>query len=123
MQVLYARCAGLDIHKKTVVGCVLVTDPEGAIHRLVRTFGAMTADLVALDEWLSLQEVTHVGMESTGVLWRPVFTVLEEGRTLILVNAQHIKTVPGRKTDMKDSEWLTELLRHGLLRHGLLRPS
>jgi transposase len=122
MQVLYPRCAGLDIHKKTVVACVLLTDPDGAIHRLVRTFGTMTADLLALDDWLSLQEVTHVAMESTGVLWRPVFNVLEESRTLILVNAQHIKAVPGRKTDVKDSEWLAELLRHGLLRPSFIPP-
>jgi transposase len=122
MQVLYPRCAGLDIHKKTVVACVLLTDQDGATHRVVRTFGTMTAELLALDDWLSRQEVTHVAMESTGVLWRPVFNVLEESRTLILVNAQHIKTVPGRKTAVKDSEWLAELLRHGLLRPSCIPP-
>jgi transposase len=122
MHVLYPRCCGLDIHKKTVVACVLLTDPDGAIHRVVRTFGTMTADLLALGDWLSLQEVTHVAMESTGVLWRPVFNVLEEGRTLILVNAQHIKAVPGHKTDVKDSEWLAELLCHGLLRPSFIPP-
>jgi len=96
MQVLHPRCCGLDIHKKTVVACVLLTDPDGTIHRFVRTFGTMTAELLALADWLNLHEVTHVAMESTGVLWRPVFNVLEEGRTLLLVNAQHVKAVPGQ---------------------------
>jgi transposase len=101
MQVLYPRCCGLDIHQKTVVACVLLTDPDGASHRFVRTFGTMTADLLALGDWLEFHAVTHVAMESTGILWRPVFNVLEEGRALILVNAQPIKAVPGRKTDVK----------------------
>jgi transposase len=123
MQVLYPRCGGLDIHKKSIVACVLLTDPDGTFHRFVRTFGTMTADLLLLDDWLSFHEVTHVAMESTGVLWRPVFNVLEEGRTLILVNAQHLKTVPGHKTDVKDSEWLADLLRHGLLRPSFIPPA
>jgi transposase len=110
MQVLYSRCCGLDVHKKTVVACVLLSDQDGTIHRFVRTFGPMTANLLALDDWLRLNEVTHVAMESTGVLWRPVFNVLEEGRTLLPFCAQHIKAVPGRKTDVKDSEWLAERL-------------
>src|SRR3989440_1354419 len=122
MQVLYTRCCGLDIHKKTVVACMLLTDPDGTNRRIVRTFGTMTVDLLALGDWLSLHHVTHVAMESTGVLWRPIFNVLEEGRTLLLVNAQHIKAVPGRKTDVKDSEWLADLLRHGLLRPSFLPP-
>jgi transposase len=122
MHVLYPRCCGLDIHKKTVVACVLLTDPDGTDHRVVRTFGTMTADLLALGDWLSFQAVTHVAMESTGVLWRPVFNVLEEGRTLILVNAQHLTAVPGRKTDVKDSEWLADLLRHGLLTASFVPP-
>jgi transposase len=122
MHVLYPRCCGLDIHKKTVVACVLLTDPDGTPHRFVRTFGTMTTDLLALGDWLSVHAATHVAMESTGVLWRPVFNVLEEGRTLILVNAQHIKAVPGRKTDVKDSEWLADLLRHGLLKASFVPP-
>ena len=125
MHVLYPRCCGLDIHKKTIVACVLLTDPDGAdgtAHRFVRTFGTMTADLLALGDWLEFHAVTHAAMESTGVLWRPVFNVLEEGRTLILVNAQHIKALPGRKTDVKDSEWLADLLRHGLLRPSFIPP-
>ena len=122
MHVLYPRCCGLDIHKKTVVACVVLTDPDGSDHRFVRTFGTMTADLLALGDWLDLHAVTHVAMESTGVLWRPVFNVLEEGRTLILVNAQHLQAVPGRKTDVKDSEWLADLLRHGLLKASFVPP-
>jgi transposase len=122
MQVLYPRRCGLDIHQKTVVACVLLSDPDGASHRFVRTFGTMTADLLALGDWLEFHAVTQVAMESTGVLWRPVFNVLEEGRTLTLVNAQHIKAVPGRKTDVKDSEWLADLLRHGLLRPSFIPP-
>jgi transposase len=122
MHVLYPRCCGLDIHKKTVVAYVLLTDPDGTPHRFVRTFGTMTTDLLALGDWLSVHAVTHVAMESTGVLWRPIFNVLEEGRTLILVNAQHIKAVPGRKTDVKDSEWLADLLRHGLLKASFVPP-
>jgi len=101
----------LDIHQKTVVACVLLTEGDGTSQRFVRTFGTMTADLLALGDWLTFHDVTHVGMESTGVLWRPVFNVLEEGRTLILVNAQHIKALPGRKTDVKDSEWLADPAR------------
>jgi transposase len=122
MQVLYPRCCGLDIHQKMVVACVLLTDLDGTSQRFVRTFGTMTADLLALGDWLEFHAVTHVAMESTGVLWRPVFNVLEEGRTLILVNAQHSKAVPGRKTDVKDSEWLADLLRHGLLRPSFIPP-
>jgi transposase len=112
----------LDIHKKTVVACVLLSELDGTIQRFVRTFGTMTADLLALGDWLSVHQVTHVAMESTGVLWRPIFNVLEEGRTLILVNAQHIKALPGRKTDVKDSEWIADLLRHGLLRPSFIPP-
>jgi transposase len=122
MHVLYPRCCGLDIHKKTVVACVVLTDPDGTDHRFVRTFGTMTADLLALGDWLDWHAVTHVAMESTGVLWRPVFNVLEEGRTLILVNAQHLQAVPGRKTDVKESEWLADLLRHGLLKASFVPP-
>jgi transposase len=122
MQVLYPRCCGLDIHKKTVVACVLLTEPDGTTKRVVRTFGTMTADLLALSDWLSGQQVTYVAMESTGVLWRPIFNVLEEGCSLLLVNAQHIKTLPGRKTDVKDSEWIADLLRHGLLPPSFIPP-
>src|SRR5262245_33005058 len=123
MHVLYPRCCGLDIHQKTVVSCVLLTAPDGTSQRFVRTFGTMTADLLALGDWLEFHAVRHVAMESTGVLWRPVFNVLEEGRTLLLVNAQHAKALPGRKTDVKDSEWLADLLRHGLLCASFIPPN
>ena len=99
MEVTFPRCAGLDIHKKTVAACVLVSEPGGAVHKEVRSFGTMTADLLALSDWLAEQQVTQVAMESTGVYWKPLYHLLEGSFTLLLVNAQHIKTVPGRKTD------------------------
>ncbi|GAC1530435.1 MAG: IS110 family transposase [Chloroflexota bacterium] len=124
MRVVYERCCGLDIHKKSVVACVLITHPDGSVQRQVHTFGTMTADLCALSDWLDERVVTHVAMESTGVFWQPVYNLLEEEqRTLILVNAQHIKNVPGRKTDIRDAEWLADLLRHGLLRSSFVPSS
>lgn len=123
MRVVYERCCGLDIHKKTVVACVLITLETGEVQRHVRTFLTMTAGLLALADWLESLQVTVVAMESTGVYWRPVFNLLEEGRTIILVNAQHMKAVPGRKTDIKDSEWIADLLRHGLLRASFIPPA
>jgi transposase len=122
MDVLYPRCCGLDVHKKTVVAC-LITSPEGQPPQYeVRTFRTMTADLLVLADWLQSAGCTHVAMESTGVYWRPVYNLLEGLLTLLVVNAQHVKAVPGRKTDVKDAEWLAELLRHGLLR-GSFIPS
>ena len=122
LQVLYARCAGLDVHKKTVVACVLLTAATGRLSKEVRTFATTTVGLLALRAWLSSQGVTHVGMESTGVYWRPVFNLLESTVEVILVNAQHIKALPGRKTDIRDSEWLADLLRHGLVRPSFIPP-
>jgi len=122
MQVVYERCCGLDVHKRTVVACVLLTQADGSVQREVRTFSTMTAELLALADWLEAQEVRAVALESTSVYWRPVFNVLEEGRTIILVNAQHMKAVPGRKTDVKDSEWIADLLRHGLLKASFIPP-
>lgn len=116
MQVLYSRCAGLDVHKRVVVACVLLTEADGRTHKEVQHFGTMTADLEQLAHWLAERGVTHVALESTGVYWQPVWNVLEEQFTLLLVNAQHVKAVPGRKTDVKDCEWLADLLRHGLLK-------
>ena len=124
MQVVHERCCGLDVHKKTVVACVLITQPEGAVQREVRTFKTMTVDLLALSDWLSRLGVTHVALESTGVFWRPVFNILEDDeRTLLLVNPQHMRAVPGRTTDVRDSEWLADLLRHGLLRASFIPPA
>lgn len=112
MQIVYERCCGLDVHKQTVVACVIT--PEG---KEVRSFGTMTSDLLELADWLISQEVTHVAMESTGVYWKPIYNLLESHEMeLLVVNAQHIKAVPGRKTDVKDAEWIADLLRHGLLR-------
>jgi|SRR5579859_4138971 len=112
MEVVHERCCGLDVHKKTVVACVIT--PGG--HQ-VRSFGTMTSQLGQLVAWLEAEQVTHVAMESTGVYWKPVFNLLEDsGLELLVVNAQHIKAVPGRKTDVKDAEWIAELLKHGLLR-------
>ncbi len=110
MEVIYERCCGLDVHKKKVVACVMT--PEG---KKVRTFGTMTEDLLGLAGWLKDWRVTHVGMESTGVYWKPIYNLLEGNFSLVLGNANHIKNVPGRKTDVKDAEWIADLLRHGLI--------
>lgn len=123
MQVVYGRCCGLDVHKETVAACVLQTGTDGKIEKQVRTFRTMTPDLLALADWLDGFGVTHLAMESTGISWRPIFNLLEEGRTVVLVNAQHVKAVPGRKTDVKDSEWLADLLRHGLLQPSFIPPA
>jgi transposase len=120
MDVIYACCCGLDIHKKTVVAC-LMTSAEGQPPlKEVRTFRTITAELLLLADWLQAAGCTHVAMESTGVYWRPVYNLLEGLFTLLVVNAQHIKAVPGRKTDVKDAEWIAELLRHGLLRGSFI---
>ena len=120
LSVMYPRCAGLDVHKVTVVACLLLTQANGKLSRQVRTFATTTNGLQALADWLSSQQTSHVAMESTGIYWRPVFNILEERFQVILVNAQHIKAVPGRKTDVKDSEWLADLLRHGLLQASFI---
>lgn len=122
MQVVYERCAGIDVHKKTVVVTIMLTAESGRMAKETRTFSTMTVDLLALDAWLEEQGVTHVAMESTGVYWYPVYNLLEQDRTILLVNPQHIKAVPGRKTDVKDSEWLADLLRHGLLKASFVPP-
>lgn len=124
MQVLHDRCCGLDIHKRSVVACVLATEADGQVRRQVRTFGTMTADLLALSDWLRALGVTEIAMESTGVFWRPVFNLLEdEERAITLVNPQHMRAVPGRKTDVKDAEWLADLLRHGLVKPSFIPPA
>jgi len=115
MQVMHPRCAGLDVHKKTVVACVLISLPEGVVQKHTQTFGTMTPELLALSDWLQGHAVTQVAMESTGVYWRPIYQVLEGRFTLLVGNAQHIHRMPGRKTDITDAEWLADLLRHGLI--------
>jgi transposase len=116
MDVVYPRCCGIDIHKKTAVACVIISDPKGPPRKQIRTFGTMTDDLLALADWLAAEGVTHVGMESTGVYWKAPYNLLEGQFELLLANAQHIKAVPGRKTDVQDAEWIADLLRHGLLK-------
>jgi transposase len=116
MEVVHERCCGLDIHKKLIVACSIVPDSGGKPRKQVRMFGTMSDDLQQLSNWLAEQGVTHVAMESTASYWKPVFNVLEERFELVLVNAQHLKVVPGRKTDVKDAEWIADLLRHGLLK-------
>jgi transposase len=115
MDVVYERCCGLDVHKRTVVACVRTPGPHGQLQQEVRTFGTMTADVLALAEWLTEAGCTHVAMEGTGVYWQPIWNLREDRFVLLLVNARHVKAVPGRKTDVKDAEWLADLLRHGLL--------
>src|SRR5437762_3147054 len=116
MDVVYERCCGLDIHKQLVVACLLTPGAGAQPTKEIRTFGTMTADLLALADWLAAAGCTHVAMESSGVYWKPIYNLLEDQFTLLLVNAQHIKAVPGLKTDVRDCEWIADLLRHGLLR-------
>jgi transposase len=122
MELLIARCAGLDVHQATVVATVRVPDEQGGRQSVTETFGTMTADLLALRDWLQAYGVTHVALESTGVYWKPVYYVLEDRYTLLLINMQELKHVPGRKTDVKDSEWLAQLLECGLLKASFVPP-
>jgi transposase len=117
MDVVHQRCCGLDVHKRTVVACVLVSVAagDGQPERQIRTFGTFTNQVLALADWLTEQRVTHVALESTGVYWKSIWNLLEDRFELVLVNPRAIKAVPGRKTDVHDAEWLAELLRHGLL--------
>jgi transposase len=123
MDVLYAYCCGLDIHKKFVVACLLITGLNGTVQKEIRTFSTMTADLLKLMDWLRQMGCTHIAMESTGCYWRPVYNLLEGQFQVWVVNAYHIKAVPGRKTDVKDAEWIADLLRHGLLRASFIPSS
>jgi transposase len=123
MQVIHQRCCGLDIHKKTIVACVLITAQEGTVQKQTRSFSTMTTGLLTLVDWLDSWQITHVAMESTGIYWRAAFNLLEEDHTVLLINAQHLKTVPGHKTDVKDAEWIADLLRHGLLKPSFIPPA
>lgn len=116
METLYRCCAGLDVHKETVAACVRRVDSAGRVGRQIRTFGTTTGELLKLLDWLVAEGVEAVAMESTGVFWKPVWNILEGSLKLILANARHIKNVPGRKTDVKDSDWIAQLLQYGLLR-------
>lgn len=122
MEMMYPRCAGLDVHKKLIVACVRLVE-HGRVVRQKERFGTTTGELMRLAEWLRAHTVTHAAMESTGVYWKPVWHVLEDHVQLILANAQHVKAVPGRKSDMSDAEWLAELLAHGLIRGSFVPPA
>jgi transposase len=122
MEVVYTHCCGLDVHKKTVVACLLTAESSQPRHKEIRTFSTMTADLLALGDWLKAAGCTVIAMESTGVFWKPIYNLLEGQFELLVVNAQHIKAVPGRKTDVRDAEWIADLLQHGLLK-GSVIPS
>jgi transposase len=121
MEVVYKRCCGLDVHKATVVACVFIRE-AGKVLKEIRTFRTMTSDLLVLQDWLLAQGVTHVAMESTGIYWKPIFNLLEGNLKVLLVNASHIKGVPGKKTDVKDCEWIADLLAHGLLKGSFIPP-
>src|SRR5499427_9541794 len=120
MQVVHEVCCGLDVHKKSVTACVLWAANR---RRQTREFGTFTKELLELADWLQECGVTHVAMESTGVYWKPVWNLLEGQFEVLLVNAQHIKAVPGRKTDQNDAEWIADLLQHGLLRASFVPPT
>ena len=122
MRIMYGCCAGLDVHKETVQCCVRRLEPDGSLQETVRQFRTMTDDLLEMVEALKAQGVTHVAMESTGVFWKPIYNLLEEHFSIVLVNPAHCKQVPGRKTDVKDCQWLAELLQYGLLRGSFIPP-
>ena len=124
METLVERGCGLDVHKAAVVACLLIVSKNGKVHKQIRTFGTTTRELLALREWLLSQDCTHMAMESTGVYGKPVYAILEGQGTfkIVVANAQHVKKVPGRKTDVKDAEWIAELLCRGLLRSSFVPP-
>ncbi len=122
MEVVFERCCGLDVHKAIVVACLWIRDQHGKLHKEIQKFGTMTGDLVVLYDWLKAQGVTHVAMESTGIFWKPIYNLLEDAFQVLLINAEHIKRVPGRKTDVTDAEWIADLLAHGLLKGSFIPP-
>ena len=122
MEVLHERCAGLDVHKDSVVACARVV-ADGVLSQQVQTFSTTTTGLLALSDWLVEQACTHVVMEATGVYWKPVWHILEESFELVLANAMHVRNVPGRKTDVNDATWLADLLAHGLIRGSFVPPT
>ena len=120
MDIIFGHVAGLDVHKRTVVACVRKLQPQGNVLELVETFGTMTSDLLRMLDWLTAHQVTHVAMESTGVLWKPLWNVLEGHVQLLLVNPRELKQVPGRKSDVRDCQWIAHLLQCGLLRSSFV---
>lgn len=121
MKELLERCCGIDIHKKTAVACIMLGSGK-KIKKEIRTFGTMTSDIKDLKIWLKQNKIKHVAIESTGIYWKPIFNVLEDDFEIVLANAKHIKNVPGRKTDVKDSEWLCKLLKNGLIAKSFIPP-
>jgi transposase len=123
MNLVYERCAGIDVHKRNIVVCAIVPDAKGQRHKERRTFSTMMPDLLRMRCWLKDLRVTQVAMESTASYWKPIFNVLEGHLEVLVVNAQHLKAVPGRKTDVRDAEWIADLLQHGLLRPSFVPPA
>lgn len=122
LETLYKRCAGLDVHSETIVACVLIGDDDSNVTKETETFPTLTKDLFRLLKWLEERQVTHIAMESTGIYWKPVYNILEDFFDITLANAQRIKNVPGRKTDVSDAEWIAKLLRHGLIEKSFVPP-
>jgi transposase len=120
MEPIYTSCCGLDVHKKSIQACVRRVGKDGKIQQELRPFGTMTQDIRDLADWLSQEEVTHVAMESTGIYWKPIYNIFEGRFNILLVNARHIKNVPGRKTDVKDCQWIAHLLQSGLLKGSFI---
>jgi len=118
MKVVHRICCGIDVHAKMLVACLILTNGQ----KEIRTFSTMTDDLLRLRDWLQAANCTHVAIESTGVYWKPVFNILEDALTVILINPEHARALRGRKTDVKDAEWLADLLRHGLLKASFIPP-
>lgn len=123
MRIMHQRCCGLDVHKKVIVACLLLIESDGEPRKEIRKFGTMTKDLLALLDWLQQSGCKQVAMESTGVYWKPVYNILEGHLEVVVVNAQHLKGVPGRKTDVLDAEWLAECFQLGLLRASFIPPA
>lgn len=122
MENIFPCCAGLDVHKESVEACVRRIEPNGRLHQQTHHWGTMTRDLLAMADWMAAQGVTHVAMESTGVFWKPIYNILESRFTMLLVNARHLKQVPGRKSDVRDCQWIAQLLQCGLLKGSFIPP-
>jgi len=122
MEEICPSCAGLDVHKESVEACVRRMEPTGQLHQPTRHWGTMTRDILAMADWMAAQGVRHVAMESTGVYWKPIYNILESRFTVLLVNARHLKQVPGRKSDIRDCQWIAQLLQYGLLKGSFIPP-
>jgi transposase len=122
MENVFTCCAGLDVHQESVEACVRRIEPDGRLHQVTRHWKTMTCDLQAMADWMAAQGVTHVAMESTGVYWKPIYNILESRFHVLLVNARHLKQVPGRKSDVRDCQWIAQLLQHGLLKGSFIPP-